>query len=87
MYPSKTMVISIFHGPGMLTLVLHWQKEPYCYMIFIHSVDMRHNLMWYMPTRKIQNIRSRPVIRVWKNFLGMNATELENSCGVLKKHD
>ena len=67
MYSSKTMVISIFHGPGMLTLVLHRQKEPY--MIFIPSLDMRHNLMWYMPTRKIQNIRSRPVIRVWKNFL------------------
>ena len=58
MYPSKTMVISIFHGAGMLTLVLHRQKEPY--MIFIPSVDMRHNLMWYRPTRKIQKLRYSP---------------------------
>ena len=57
MNPSKTMVISIFHGPGMLTLVLHRQKEPY---IFIPSIDMRHNLMWYRPTRKIQKVRPRP---------------------------
>ena len=77
MYSSKAMVISIFHGTGMLTLVLHRQKEPY--MLSIPSVDMRHNLMWYRPTRKIQKIRSRP-FNLWKKFLGMNATELENSC-------
>ena len=59
MYPSKTTVINIFHGPGMLTLVLDRQKEPLT-MIFIPSADMGHNLMWYRPTRKTQTIRSRP---------------------------
>ena len=78
-------MVSIFHGPGMLTLVLHRQKESY--MILIPSVDMRHNLMWSKPTRKIQKTDLGLVIRGWKKLLGMNATELENSCRVLKKYD
>ena len=85
MYPQRQWSYAFFMALECSPWFYIGRKEPH--MIFIPSVDMRHNLMWYMPTRKIQNIRSSRVIRVWKKFLGMNATELENSCSVLKKHD
>ena len=43
--------------------------------------------MWYRPQEKYKISDLGRVIRVWKKFIGMNATELENSCSVLKKHD
>ena len=59
MYSTRTMVISILHGSGMLALILQRQKESY--MIFIPSVYMRHNLIWSIgPQGKYKNSRSRP---------------------------
>ena len=67
-YPSKAMVISIFHRAGILALALHRQKESD--MIFIPALDKRHNLMWYRLIRKIQeNQDLGVVITVWKKFL------------------
>ena len=75
----------VLHGPGMFALILHRQKESY--MIFIPSADMRHNLMWCRPTKNSKKSRSRHCNQSMEEILSTNATELENSCSVLKKHD